>query len=78
MIAMAEKKEEFVIGAKEIAKGIKSGKVKRVVVAKNCPPSLLSRIQSKSIKIETFDGTQAELGTKIGKPFPIAMVGYLE
>ena len=77
-MAVKPKGDNFIIGAREIAKSIKTGKIKKVVVAKNCPASLLNRIQSKSVRIETFDGTQAELGTKIGKPFPVAMVGFEE
>ena len=62
-----------IIGAKEIGKAIKAGKVKKVVVAKNCPKSLVEKLGN--VKVEVFDGDQSQLGTKIGKPFPVAMVG---
>lgn len=62
-----------IIGVKEINKAIKAGKVKKVIVAKNCPKTLVEKLGS--IKVEVFDGDQSQLGTKIGKPFPVAMVG---
>lgn len=66
--------EKAIIGAKEISRGIKSGTVKKVVVAKNCPKKLLSKLSD--VKLETFNGDQVQLGTKLGKPFPVAMVGF--
>jgi large subunit ribosomal protein L30e len=71
---MAKTKEEKTIGFKEISKGIKSGKIKKVVIAKNCPENLVQKLGG--VKVETFDGDQVQLGTKLGKPFPVAMVGF--
>jgi ribosomal protein L30E len=71
---MATKKEETItIGFKEIQKGIKTGKVKKVVVARNCPKALTSKLGN--VTIEVFEGDQNQLGTKLGKPFPVAMAG---
>jgi len=67
---------EHIIGIREIIKHIKAGKVKKVMVAKNCPEELRKRLGN--IDIEVFDGDQNQLGTKLGKPFPIAMVGFKE
>ena len=66
-------KDSGVIGVREIVKDINSGKIKRVIVAKNCPEFLKDKIK---VKIEIFDGDQQQLGTKLGKPFPVAMIGY--
>jgi len=63
-----------VIGAREIARAAKAGKIRQVVVASNCPGFLIERIEKA--KIDRFDGDQSQLGTKLGKPFPVAMVGY--
>ncbi|MBI4170323.1 MAG: ribosomal L7Ae/L30e/S12e/Gadd45 family protein [Candidatus Aenigmarchaeota archaeon] len=62
------------IGAREIAAAIKTGKIKRVVIANNCPDFLVQRLEK--VKVEKFEGSQRELGTKLGKPFAVAMVGY--
>ena len=75
VINMAQNKEEkMTIGVREIGKAIKNGKVKKVVVAKNCPQNLIEKLGS--VKVEIFDGDQTQLGTKLGKPFPVAMVGF--
>lgn len=62
------------IGAREIAAAVKAGKVKKVIIADNCPDSLIEKIGK--VHLERFDGNQRELGTKLGKPFAVAMVGY--
>ncbi|MBI3190218.1 ribosomal L7Ae/L30e/S12e/Gadd45 family protein [archaeon] len=69
-------KKEFTIGTREIIKDIETGKVKKVVVASNCPDFLLAKISGKNIVIERFEEDEKQLGTRLGKPFPIAMVGY--
>ena len=66
--------KKFIIGAKEIAKAVSSGKVKKIVVAKNCPEELMKKVTGADVAM--FDGNQDELGTRIGKPFPVAMIGY--
>ena len=63
-----------IIGTREISIAVKAGKVKKVIIANNCPDFLVHKIGK--VKVEKFEGTQRELGTKLGKPFAIAMVGY--
>jgi len=66
-----------IIGAKEIIKAIKAGNVKLVIVASNCPDFLINKIeQAGSVQIKQFSGNQKELGTRLGKPFIISMVGF--
>ena len=66
-----------VIGTREIQKGIKNGEIKRVIIAKNCPDWLTSKITSAEVvQIEKFSGDERELGTVLGKSFAIAMVGF--
>ena len=69
----------IIIGAREIAKKIKESKIKKVLIASNCPEFLINKIkQAGKTEIEKFDGDEKKLGTKIGKSFPVAMVGYTE
>ena len=68
--------KEFVIGAKEIVKAIKAGKIESVLIASNCPDFLAEKIKNEGARIEDFSGDQQQLGNKVGKPFPVAMVGY--
>lgn len=68
-----------IIGVREIAKCIKAGNVKKVIIARNCPEFLIdkiNKINKNSIEIQMFNGDQKELGTRLGKNFPVAMVGY--
>lgn len=65
-----------IIGPREISKAIDAGKVKTVIAAKNCPSELLEKMKSRNVKVEVFEGDQKELGTKLGKPFHVAIVGY--
>ena len=68
------KQEEITLGFREIVKAIKAGKVKKVVVAKNCPKGMVEKLGN--VQIEIFEGDQTQLGTKLGKPFPVAMAGF--
>ncbi|MFA4820137.1 MAG: ribosomal L7Ae/L30e/S12e/Gadd45 family protein [Candidatus Aenigmatarchaeota archaeon] len=68
------KDDKMIIGARQIAVAVENGKVKKVVVAKNCPKTIIAKLGN--IKVEVFDGDQIQLGTKLGKPFPVAMVGF--
>lgn len=71
--------EQGVIGLKEIKKGIEDGKITTVVFANNCPDRLKNKIKGikdRKFKIEEFNGDGARLGTAIGKPFPVAAVGF--
>lgn len=73
---MKKKETENIIGIKEIVKDIKAGQIKKVIVAKNCPDFLIERIQKAGkVEIEKYEGDQIQLATKLGKPFPIAVVG---
>ena len=70
------------IGVREVQKGIKSGELKRVVVAKNCPDWLISKITGSegagNVAMERFSGNERELGTALGKAFAVAMAGFKE
>ncbi|MBI2970794.1 MAG: ribosomal L7Ae/L30e/S12e/Gadd45 family protein [Candidatus Aenigmarchaeota archaeon] len=64
------------LGTREIAKAVKAGTVKRVIAASNCPEELLAKVRGEYVVIERFEGDSKQLGTKLGKPFSVAMVGY--
>ncbi|MCD6381982.1 MAG: ribosomal L7Ae/L30e/S12e/Gadd45 family protein [Candidatus Aenigmarchaeota archaeon] len=74
-------KEEFIIGTREVMKAIKDDKIERVVLASNAPESIKDMVkkiaEEKGIIVEE-DGDELKLATKVGKPFPIATVGYLK
>lgn len=65
------------IGFEQAEKSVKKGNAKLVVVATNCPKDFLKRIEGKT-NIYRFNGTNAELGTVCGKPFPISTLTIIE
>ena len=71
---MKKAAETVVIGTREIIKNINSGAVSRVLVASNCPENIIKKFSG--VPVEKFNGDQRQLGTSVGKPFPVAAVGY--
>ena len=69
-------KGEFMIGAREIAKAVKQGLVKKVFIASNCPSTLLEKISDANVI--RFSGDQSELAARLGKSFPVAMAGLVK
>ncbi len=67
---------EATIGLKEIMKGVEEGRIKKVLVASNCPEELRKKLPEGVA--EPFEGNEKQLGTKLGKPFAVAMAGYEE
>ena len=67
-----------VVGTKDIVKGAQNGRIKHVIVASNCPSFLVLRLNDLRIKVEKFEGDQSQLATKLGKAFPVAMIGFEE
>jgi large subunit ribosomal protein L30e len=63
-------------GLAETKKCIKKGEAKLVVVSSNCPEKSLSESGS-SQKVLVFDGTNVELGSACGKPFPISALAII-
>lgn len=75
-----KKQSTEIIGTREVIKAIKNGVVKKVLIASNCPEFIIKQFENmkSGVVIEKFAGDQSQLGTKVGKPFPIAVVGYTE
>ena len=73
---------KVIIGSRKTLKYVKLGKVKVVVAASNLPPDLRSDLEYyaklSNIPIIYFPGTNRDLGTVIGKPFSVAMMGILD
>jgi ribosomal protein L30E len=67
-----------IVGTKQIVKAAQSGKIKHIIVAANCPQNLLVKLDGLNVKKERFDGDESTLATKLGKTFPVAMVGFEE
>jgi len=63
-------------GLRSVHRCLKSGKARLVVLASNCPDKALKSVQG--VRVCDFPGTNAELGTACGKPFPVSVIAILE
>lgn len=70
------------LGTKSTLRSLKYGKAKLVVIASNADPMVKSDIrryaQMAGTPILEFQGTSIELGTVLGKPFPIQALAVLD
>jgi large subunit ribosomal protein L30e len=75
-IREALKSNNIIIGSKRTIKNLKLGKVKKVIIANNCPEKIRKDIEYyaklSGIEVKEFDGTAKQLGITCGKPFSIA------
>jgi large subunit ribosomal protein L30e len=62
-------------GLAETKKSVKKGEAKMVVVSSNCPDK--SVVSGSSPKVLVFNGTNVELGSACGKPFPISALAIV-
>lgn len=63
-------------GLAETKKAMKKGEAKLVVIASNCPERAALE-GSKAPKVLLFDGTNVELGSACGKPYPISALAII-
>ena len=62
-------------GLSETKKSIKMGEAKLVVVSSNCPEDDIAG--ESLLKVVVFNGTNVELGSACGKPFPISALAIV-
>jgi len=81
-IALAVKTGKVLFGAKNTQKNVKTGKVRLIVAASNCPQKFhkdtkyyckLSRIP-----LIVYDGTSKDLGIVCGKPYAVSVLAVRE
>lgn len=73
---------KVVIGARKTLKMAKHSKVKYIVMVVNAPENLRQDIEYyakiSEVKVIRFPGTNKDLGTIIGKPFGVAVMGIVD
>jgi large subunit ribosomal protein L30e len=62
-------------GLSETKKSVKKGEAKLVVVSSNCPDE--SVVSGSVPRVLVFNGTNVELGSACGKPFPISALAIV-
>ena len=65
----------MIYGLKNVLKGLKEGKIKKVVYAENTPEEFIKKVKEFGVKLEKFNGSNIELGAKIGRSHRITIVG---
>ncbi|MCK4883431.1 MAG: 50S ribosomal protein L30e [Candidatus Diapherotrites archaeon] len=73
---------KVVFGSNKTIQEIKTGDLKMVVVASNCPKDIKERIEHYSklsnVPVYDFKGTGVELGSTCGKPFSVAVLNIMD
>lgn len=54
------------------------GGAKLIIVASNCPDDRFKGKEYSNVPVYQFQGTNVELGTACGKPFPISVLAIIE
>jgi ribosomal protein L30E len=67
---------KLLIGSRSVEKAMRSGKVKAVIYASNCPESVRKMTSSAGkAGSSEFSGDSVRLGETCGKPFTVLVVG---
>lgn len=70
------------IGLNETMKKVKLGQLKFIVIASNAPENVRKDVvyyaKLSNIPIIEFPGSNKDLGTLIGKPFSVALIGIID
>jgi len=73
---------KIIIGSNSTLKKAKLGQLKFIVIASNAPENLKNDAtyyaKLSNIPIIEFSGTNKDLGTLLGKPFPATLVGIID
>ncbi len=77
-IRLAVNTGEASLGIKEVKKNVKDGKVKMLIVAKNCPEPSFKEKEYEGVPIYNFKGNNHELGSTAGKPFTVSSIAVMD
>jgi large subunit ribosomal protein L30e len=66
-------------GINEAKKAVKAGQAKLIIFSSNCPKDYIEDISGiKKVSTYTFKGSNIDLGSTCGKPFPIAILTIIK
>jgi large subunit ribosomal protein L30e len=76
------KSGKVVLGVKEALKLLLSNELKGLVIADNTPYEVRERLtyvaKLNNVPVTIFKGTSTELGSVIGKPFKVSVIGIID
>ncbi len=62
-------------GIEQTKKALKKGEAKLIILSSNCPSMFVNDLnKQKKISTYNFNGSNIELGSACGKPFPISVL----
>ena len=62
-------------GIEETKKALKKGQAKLIIISSNCPSPFIDTVgKYKKASTFNFNGTNIELGSACGKPFPVSIL----
>jgi large subunit ribosomal protein L30e len=66
-------------GINEAKKAMNAGEAKLVIISSNCPKSFIDNLsKQKKVSSYNFKGSNIELGSTCGKPFPISVLTIIK
>jgi large subunit ribosomal protein L30e len=66
-------------GIREARKALKAGSAKLVIFSSNCPQKYIDDVfKFKKVSTYNFKGTNTDLGSTCGKPFPISVLTVIK
>jgi large subunit ribosomal protein L30e len=81
-IATTVRTGKVFLGTKNTVENAKTGKVKLIIVAANCPKGTRRDIEYycgfSDVPLITYTGTSRDLGTACGKPFTVSALAVRE
>ncbi len=81
-IKLLYKTGKVILGSKKSIKAVKLGKAVGVIVANNIPKNILEDViyyaRLGNIKVIKYPGSSYDLGSILGKPFPVTLLAILE
>lgn len=66
------------LGSNRTIKAIEQKKAKLVIIASNCPEEFEENLKKSKVHLYKYKGTNHELGTVCGKPFPVSTLAVID
>lgn len=66
------------LGTNRTLKAIKNNQAKLVIIASNCPEEIEGEIKRANVHLYKYKGSNLELGTVCGKPFPVSTLAVID
>lgn len=66
------------LGTNRTLKAIENKEAKLIIIASNCPEELKENLAKSNVQLYNYKGTNHDLGTVCGKPFPVSSLAIID